>query len=1072
MIGNLVWARAPKNNLWWPSKTISPEEMDVQDFMDKKKPDSVLIYFFGYHTVHWINDNYVKEYSMEYLDQDMPRIEYELFKLALKEIENQKLEKHNLLKQQQQHQSIKSYQQQQQNNHHQQILNSDDDDHQMTICEDDEEEMVGHRIHQHHQQQQHHDDDEVDIHQPSIHSEDDYDSQLLTRMKRGRNEESIVYKQQQQQLHQQQQSPSQNKSSIKSQPIINQPKKHLHDDENMEYNNTTEMELELSKDGAQEYSPSQLKKKKTSHPNSRVVQDDVGSDDRQHSDSSDPQQDEKNKEHGSSSPIVSSRRKSESPTESMASQQQDASSSPQLNSKRLLLTKPPRSPLINSRGTKPVVVSNNQSNNTTSSITTISKPIASPPTRSATSQVTSPFSLSMQPRAILPNSPPILPSKLPQAIVSSLMQKKGIQASPNLVSQGQASPSIHPKTPITLSIPRFKKNAAVPSSNNITSPSIQSTSMTSSASAPSPLHGPASPFQLPQRKGLMYPQSPSMNQPMRGTTPLIRPPSMQPNSDKSDENTDHLPPNTQGTPILAPGFQYLPYFSMPPFSLNSSLNMETVFTSPFNGRLAIKGSVDTGFQIDLNVMGKNLQGFLTEIPGTTISQQAPPPTTPLVKPAAVATPNIPMPAGYDYQMMESFRQMQEMMFKSYQAAGTIPPFFNPAAMAAAMGMPFNHAKPTTSTTTTTTTIPHTSTTSTPTQAPKTPNIVINIAKDDQPASIESTTTPVITSASLSSHMTSNSSNAANVSTSSNTLSASNTSNDSHFIQYKQNALQKVELFHKSQALSMMSKQDEASSSLLEQYERDKLSADGNPEKLIALKAKFSEDSEKMQQQHKEQRIKLEETHSQQSARFPREVEKQYMLLLKQRQIDSSKSDRSPLNSPTLTPFISPSPSPSPSLSSFMGTSPMITPASLMKGNSLYPPGSISGAHSLTPTPTTTSHSIHTTNQTGNGNSKDSNESSLPPLSLSSNSPPRSPNEQALSLQKKNTILNNNSSNNSNNNSNIKSNNNNNNNNNTSNSNNKTIETSEIEEETALSKISVNSNNTTKKSHNAPALTIS
>jgi len=71
----------------------------------------------------------------------------------------------------------------------------------------------------------------------------------------------------------------------------------------------------------------------------------------------------------------------------------------------------------------------------------------------------------------------VLPSKLSQNVLSVLMQKKNPpipilpqQQSPILQSaspsiKSQPSPSINPKTPITLNIPRFKKSNSPPMNN-------------------------------------------------------------------------------------------------------------------------------------------------------------------------------------------------------------------------------------------------------------------------------------------------------------------------------------------------------------------------------------------------------------------------------------------------------------------------------------------------------------------------------------------------------------------------------------------------------------------------------
>eukprot|EP01133_Synstelium_polycarpum_P019108 gene19108-22884_t len=668
---------------------------------------------------------------------------------------------------------------------------------------------------------------------------------------------------------------------------------------------------------------------------------------------------------------------------SMDREQQDtstSSSSPQMNSKRLLLIKPPRSPAITSR-TKPVLVGSSQ-NTLSPSITCITspKPLGSPPINSMSrGQANSPSMANLQAqhqqyqqqqlqlqqqqqmKSHPTGSPTILPTKMPQNVMSALLQKKGAlpQVSPSLTSKApplaQSSPMINPKTPITLSIPRFKKQAQPGGAS--ASPSITST--TAAPPQQSPLQV-SSPFHLPQYRKGVFPPSPLLTNvginrmpnasPMRvpqsplmplgmthnnvdpsNLTPKQHPQQQGVDGDESGPNMANNMPtmNANGTPILTQGYPFVPYFPIPPFSLNSSVNMETTFNSPFAGKLSVKGSLEVGFQIECNIMGKSFSGYLTE--GPPLAQPlAPPPVPPQV--AFKAAPTMP-PHPYDANFLEAYRHWQEAMFKVSGGSGQhqLPNRGMPMAPTTP-NLAFSNASGINNTEG-----GHSSTTSTPLQAPKTPSITVHVAKDDS--------------------LTDTASNATIT-----TASTQPLSENSSFQAFRQNAFQKLEQYQKLQILNMQSKQEESIASLLETFERDKAAAGSDEKQLARVHQSLKEAQDQLAASHRDARAKLDATHGHQASKFHREVEKQWHFQNANKADNSGNrgANPSPLGSPTLTPFISPSPAPSPSLQAFIGTSPMITPASLSKSHAPAPPS-------------TSNSSDH-----------------LPPLSLSSNSPPRSP----------------------------------------------------------------------------------
>ncbi|EGG17138.1 hypothetical protein DFA_08120 [Cavenderia fasciculata] len=578
-------------------------------------------------------------------------------------------------------------------------------------------------------------------------------------------------------------------------------------------------------------------------------------------------------------------------------------------------------------------------------------------------------------------------------------------------------------------------------------------------------------------------------------------------------------PNTS-TPILAQGYPMVPFLSIPPFSLNNSVNMETVFNSPFSGKLSVKGGTDVGFHVECSIMGKTFSGYLTEaimppnvnggglapglptqtsVPPPPISGMAPPPKQmhnpfqiPTIPPSAIQ-PNqlrsndaIPY---YDYHFVETYRQWQEMMIKNqmqrYQQQQQQPVNNNTNKPPTASHNNNNNNNNVNS-----------STNSTPQYIPKsvpsrsTSSTTSSVSEDKESAN----------ESSLEKSGGDMDSKAPNIvltggdSPTSSGSGSGSVEDNPQFQHFKQNAFQKLEQYQKLQILNLLAKQEENIGHLSESVEKEKASieetANGDEkekekekEKLLAsLQLRFKEENDKLFLIHKEERAKLDSTHSYQASKFHREVEKQWALQQAKFHGHShgghsnsgdgqSKvgSIPSPLGSPALTPFISPSPSPSPSLSSFLGHpahSPLISSFALLKsGNNFSHSGninnnnsnnssgssnhhhhksfalngpssssstttalaaptsstststlqqpslnnsnnSISNSSSSNSTPVTNKgldEKVNSSSNNGNGEKDDLgsstsslNEAHLPPLSLSSNSPPRSPNSQPAS----------------------------------------------------------------------------
>ncbi|GAM20912.1 hypothetical protein SAMD00019534_040870 [Acytostelium subglobosum LB1] len=1063
MVGlTLVWAKEPNNNYWWPGKlTKLNSELDT-GVNDKRRQDCLLIHFFGSHLIHWIKEVNIKEYSDEYMNQDLPRSLSELFRTALREAEEALIEDgvgggggggRSVGGTPSGRRSIDfTYSTSASSNSNSNSNNNSNNNsrHEMMICEEDDQ----------HSSSDHH------VHNDEDYASDDFDSHILTRMKRARddsgggksstqqhqddehhqqqqqrqtsryhpphNHHSSQQQQQHQQHHQQQQhnnklpliAPRQSTNvhgggdgmSIR---MIHPSELEPDDHEDNDHHHSHHSQV-VHHDGASEYTTSSqpMNKKHRVHgqydalPHQREAVHQVTSaqfedEDEEENDRSSSSENESSvqllhhhqhhqskpsqyhmmaNDMSSTSPMLSSKR----PHQPLAQQQQQQQQQQQLQQQ---MAKPPRSPGLSSR-TKPVLLTNSPSPSTTTSTTTSANPtyvaraMASPQTRSTPAGATIVPHPMLQ-RSNMPSSSPVLPSKLPQSVVSALLQKKAsIQANPNVPTTAQllgapnppsssGSPVIHPKTSITLSIPRFKKATNGAGSGSVlASPPMQANGMPASSQMPG-MPGAASPFHLPQYpKGTsIFPQSPSLThqRPVRPGGAIGHHPGLDNgkvilDNSHADGDQGHHVPMAMSAPMVGQSFPYMPMFPFPPFSLNNTLNMETTFSSPFNGRLAIKGSFDIGFQVEASFMGRTFSGVVTDVAQQQHQQQQ----------QQHPQPAVPRPmTHYDMNLFETYRQWQEMMAKN-------PSLQTPSQSNNAQQQ---HGSSSSNKSATTQPSPSTkgqsnggnhSSNSTPLQVPKTPNIVINIAKDDQaPPSIETNS-------------------------SSTSVSPSHTSvaDNPHFIQYKENAFQKLEQYQKMQVVNLVAKQDESLNALLEQYERAQDEAKGDADKLASLESRYIEDSRRMLLAHKEQQARLDTTHAHQSSKFLRECERQWSLKYNSKssspgQLDSARSGgdaRSPLGSPALTPFISPSPSPSPSLSSFLSTSPMVTPASLLKGSSLAP-GSVGNSLSLS------HHSNGGSGVGGGGGSVSGPNTSpssggsgdVPPLSLSSASPPRSPN---------------------------------------------------------------------------------
>ncbi|GAM26502.1 hypothetical protein SAMD00019534_096770 [Acytostelium subglobosum LB1] len=520
-------------------------------------------------------------------------------------------------------------------------------------------------------------------------------------------------------------------------------------------------------------------------------------------------------------------------------------------------------------------------------------PSSSPPRRVGLPGYTSPnHAAKVDPPPLSAHKSPSLPCKLPPSFISTLNKKRSntmpVQITSPKVSSGVPTSSlVSPKvasmmvkTPITLSFPRKNQTGVVP---HISTPQLPSASATPAMQLPAYMKSPAvlgSPMLLNSQLGYAQPLPKS-------------------SVGKSDKTTDgeceEIISSAASQSMMAmPMLRYMPF--APPMGLNTSLNMETTFTSPFQGRVAIKGSYELGYQVEATFMGRSFVGTLVETPSS------------IAKPAAIPT--------LDPQLMESYRLWYEALQKTQgqvvpQAAGVI----NSSALTSPLATGVK--------------VPSTPSTSSAnhTAPPKTPNILINISKDDQaPSTIET----------ASSSGSSGNNNVAGSGT------AADPSNNVQFKLYLDNAFKKLEQFQKQQTQNLSAKQDENKQQLTAQYQVDKRnveSAGGDKNLIDQLNSRYRESLDRLNEKQMDERNKMETTHSQQATKFLREAEKQWML--KQNRNSSSDSlgvdSRSPMPSPSLTSLMSPllqSPSPfkgSPMVSSLLKGS--ISSASEQHGNS-------------------------------------------------------------------------------------------------------------------------------------------
>ncbi|KAF2072356.1 hypothetical protein CYY_006326 [Polysphondylium violaceum] len=1034
---SLVWAKEPEIQYWWPAKISDEDDIDEDQescIFDKKAPNSKLLYFFGIRSFSWVKDTHIKEFksgaNASFYEQDLPPNTIDFFKLALKEM-NQLLNSNNSGGSNTNHNNNEdgdySNKKVQHYDNQRHLLNKSDEDVVMTK-EFNQDEQDG---------------EEEDDNQYRHNQNIQYQQQQIFKLQQQRpkqqqqqnNRNTLPHYNDFEQDDEDQFEQEEQQDKIKT-------KKSIGTNEQYDEDDSSNLLTHLKR--AREMAPSQfsLNSHKKHQENNHDMDDDQDDDEEDDDDDlkMDDQDDQSKKrkvdininnndhlkkiDEQHQNNIIAEQSK----TPSLSSTSKGEPNSPSMSAKRVLLIKPPRSPAIASRPNRPVIIGSSQNNNLSPSITQIANPINSPPTRS--SQVlSSPPPLMVN--KFMPTSP-LLPSKLSQNVLSALMQKKNApmpnglptqQPSPILQSasspsmKSQPSPSMNPKAPITLNIPRFKKSNSPPmnnqqlNNNQQNSPSISSANnIVNNPSKMSPLTSSAIPFHIPQQfRKNVYSMSPS-GSPSVGATNRMNGNNRVPNSPLlSVPMTPPLPPdaklhtvdedssqpssnNNNSVNQLQQGFPMFPFFSaLPSFNSNSLVNMETSFTSPFNGKFAVKGSVETGFQIDCNIMGKSFQGFLTEMPS---------------QPTASATGNtVPSPTSQQTTTTAANIQMNSFLQNQQAAAffnkmgyppNMVPPtMFNNNSNNSNLNNNNNSGKPMfnnnyrrNSVSTTeglsfdnyqnmmgmnqwiesyrqwqdivlktqllqqqqqfNQQLNNVNSPSNNNRTSPTGNGLLNVNNNVNSNSSNSNSNNSTQNTPMQTPKTIPSIQVNNKKEDTNTLiqqPISQHSDNPEFLSFKQNAFQKLEQYQKLQIINLLSKQEEAINSLLDTFEKEKAIATSNkdnnidqdPDLVSKIQIKFKEDQEKLQQQHKDQRSKLDATHSYQATKFHREVEKQW-LIQRNKGTSNGGAPLSPVGSPALTPFISPSPAPSPLLSSFtIGTSPIITPSvgpQLLKNSSI------------------------------------------------------------------------------------------------------------------------------------------
>ncbi|KYQ90745.1 hypothetical protein DLAC_09382 [Tieghemostelium lacteum] len=1006
-----VWARSSELGYsWWPGKIFSAVDINDQvdqELIDKKLPNTSLVYLFGIHNFSWIKDNHIVEFSNKYIDQELPdSISPDYFNLALKEI-NLEIE-----------------------NQKSQVVSNSKKSNKNDI---DNEDMISNNI--------------SNKNYNIVNSDDFYDDSGSD----GYNSDGDPRKQQQQQLLQQQESQKQqqlnSEGDDESSHLLSNMKRlrdeDIHSKDNFDESDddlNSEMVIDIEQSSSKPVPNINKLLNSNSNNNNKILEGEPSSKKNKISTSSN--EFVENFDNENESPKQTQQHQSSSPSQSSITRvsldnKQSNEVSPSLSSKRVLLIKPPRSPAINSSSNttninilnspnrnKPVIISNSSGNSP--SISCIPKPLNSPP---SIRSVMPPSPMLTK----LPTSPTMIPSKIPTSMMNTLQKKSQLPSpiltsSPSTIKSYQANNSnpnaIGPtpmspasmgstKIPITLSIPRFKKTSNSPSVSS-SSPITQPPPISMSSPIPTQI-----PFQLPHHHQLrknIFPPSPSLNNnfgrigthpnPALGRipqSPIMTMPTMTP------PMTGDSKLNLDEDAMMSIPPQFLPFFSIPPMSLaNSPINFETVFTSPFSGKFSIKGTLDLGFQIECNIMGKIYQGYLSEpLNGVTSTSTAPqipssvPQSIPILPNGTQLNSSVKSPflhpfrrnslsateglnqQSVDYQnylqfstWFESFKQWQDLYLKSHskqqqqQSNSSTPQNKQPSPQTLPTSVSSNS--------------------STPMQTPKVnPTIIINNSNNkfenaSQSSGGGSSISSVNNASGIDSHQ------------------VINISENQDFLQFKQNAFKKLEQYQKLQIVNLLQKQEETIQLLLETFEKDKEKAVSSQDQdtVSKLQIKLKDDQEKLQLSHKDQRSKLDQTHQQQASKFYRVVENQWILQQQKSHELKNSESQSPIGSPALAPFISPSPSPSPLLGSFnpmVGQSPSITP-SLNTGNSskllnVYNTTSNNNNNNnnnnISNSNSNSSTTLSNKPSTSTSNSKDSNP---PPLSLSSSSPPRSPNE--------------------------------------------------------------------------------